>query len=143
MFDWKFFSIIGALLVTFSRIGRRYLFNNCNYSLDKSWFYISLGFFIGVLIELIYNYNHNKIIHLKKKISVGFVFLGLVTYLVFKVFNISLFKSKNPGWVSAVFAGSATALTYFISIYLFNQKINFTKMLGVILTIIGVLMVII
>lgn len=143
MFDWKFFSIIGALLVTFSRIGRRYLFNNCNYSLDKSWFYISLGLFIGVLIELIYNYNHNQIIHLKKKISIGFVFLGLVTYLVFKVFNISLFKSKNPGWVSAVFAGLATALTYFISIYLFNQKINFTKMLGVILTIIGVLMVII
>lgn len=142
MFDWKFFSIIGAILVTFSRIGRRYLFNNCNYSLNKSWFYISFGFLIGVLIELLYNYNHNKIINLKKKISVGFVFIGLLTYLVFKVFNIALFKSKNPGWVSAVFAGLATALTYFISIYLFQQKIIFTKMLGVILTIIGVLMVI-
>ena len=45
MFDWKFFSVLGALLVTFSRIGRRYLFNNINYSLDKSWYYISIGFF--------------------------------------------------------------------------------------------------
>ena len=143
MFDWKFFSVLGALLVTFSRIGRRYLFNNINYSLDKSWYYISIGFFIGVLIELLYNYDKNKIINLKKNMTWGFVFIGLITYLVFKVFNIALFKSKNPGWVSAVFAGLATALTYFISIYLFNQKINKIKLLGVVFTICGVLMIVI
>jgi multidrug transporter EmrE-like cation transporter len=143
MFDWKFFSILGALLVTFSRIGRRYLFNNCNYSLDKSWYYITLGFFIGVLFELSYNFNENKIINLRKNMSWGFVFIGLITYLVFKVFNIALFKSKNPGWVSAVFAGLATALTYFISIFLFNQKINKIKLLGIVFTICGVLMIVI
>ena len=143
MFDWKFFSIIGAILISFSRIYRRYLYNTTNFSSEKSWYYICLGFFFGAFFELIFNFEQNMFNNITKNKSFLFIFAGFITFFVFKLFNIALYKAKNPGWVSATFAGLATLLTYFISIYLFQQKIIFTKMLGVILTIIGVLMVIV
>ena len=83
----------------------------------------------------------------KVKDSVCYNCYALKGCYVFKVVQAAQYRRldsiKNPGWVSATFAGLATLLTYFISIYLFQQKIIFTKMLGVILTIIGVLMVIV
>ena len=143
MFDWKFFSIIGAILIAFSRIYRRYLYNTTNFSSEKSWYYICFGLFLGALLELSIKFKKIKTLEFSNNISISFIFVGLIIYYVFKLFNIALYKAKNPGWVSAVFAGLTTMLTYFISIYLFKQKINFTKISGVILTIIGVLMVII
>ena len=131
MYNWKFFSIIGALLVTFSRIYRRYLFNISSFSSEKSWYYICLGFFFAAFFELIFNFKQNITNDITKNISFLFIFVGFITFFVFKLFNIALYKAKNPGWVSATFAGLATLLTYFISIYLFNQKINFLKMVSI------------
>lgn len=142
MYNWKFFSIIGALLVTFSRIYRRYLFNISSFSSEKSWYYICFGLFLGALLELSIKFKKIKTLEFSNNISISFIFVGFITFFVFKLFNIALYKAKNPGCVSATFAGLATLLTYFISIYLFNQKINFLKMLGVILTIAGFSMVI-
>jgi uncharacterized membrane protein len=139
---WAIYGMIAGMIAGISRVLRKYIYNNNKIPLKQGFFLVVIGFLIGIIIDAIANmkdYNINILLHSKKnKPHMLMIFSGLLLFIVFKCYNISLYNCKNPGWVSAIYAGVGIMVTYILSLLFLDNKMNIIKMLGVLFTIIGI-----
>ena len=114
-----------------------YKYTNCS-KLNVELF-VSLWYICGGFISLIY-FLTKKFYKESIKINNLFIiaFIALLTFAGNIVYFISCKKSPNPGLSRALFSGSLILGLTFLSYLFFNGNLNFFKLLGIILIILGI-----
>jgi uncharacterized membrane protein len=144
---WAIYGMIAGIIAGISRILRKYIYNNNKISMKQGFFLVIIGFLIGIIIDTsmnMKNYNIDLLLDSKKnKPQFLMILSGILIFIVFKCYNISLYNCENPGWVSAIYAGVGIIATYILSIIFLNNKINIIKMLGILFTIIGITIILV
>ena len=135
---WKTYGIICSFLIAISRILRKWLYKYNSISFNNGWLFIIIGILLGLVFEFLNYYNVKTIKNTDFAPKMLFVLSGLLIVATMKLFNKALFICKHPGWISALYAGLSTIITYLGVVIFLNETINITKIIGVILTVIGI-----
>lgn len=139
---WAIYGMIAGIIAGISRVLRKFAYNSNKFSMKQGFFLVIIGFLIGIIIDTVINmknYNVKILLHSKNnKPQMLMILSGILIFIVFKCYNISLYNCKNPGWVSAIYAGVGIISTYILSLLFLDNKMNIIKMLGVLFTIIGI-----
>ena len=139
---WAIYVFMAGIIVGIARVLRKVVYINTKLSMNEGFFLVIFGFLIGIISETIINikkYNINIILPSKnKKYNFLMILSGILMFVVFKFYNVSIYDCKHPGWVAAVYAGVGVITTYIISVIVLNKQINIFKLLGILLTLIGI-----
>jgi len=139
---WAIYGMVAGMIAGISRVLRKYIYNNNKISMKQGFFLVIIGFLIGIIIDTsmnMKNYNIDLLLDSKKnKPQFLMILSGILIFIVFKCYNISLYNCKHPGWVSAIYAGVGIIVTYILSLLFLDNKMNIIKMIGVLFTIIGI-----
>tara|TARA_B110000008_G_scaffold279885_1_gene329328 strand:+ start:6793 stop:7296 length:504 start_codon:yes stop_codon:yes gene_type:complete len=143
--SWELYTIISLFFLTISVITRKYLFNlKCNFN-DVLFFYLLFLIFFYILV-LIYLYNKEKDNLFKDKKNgktiMVVTFIASLSVAIAIIIKTKAYEiTPNMSYVDVLMEPTKIILLYLFSIFVFGTVFKPVVLIGIMLTLTGILIV--